>query len=222
MSLSTAARRGPIPGGLRHIFGGSPLEAILALLLVTLAVQLPAQPAPASAPLLPGHARERAGPPDGREARRCDCLRLTPFEVVVSATAGLLALTGFGMAALGFLRFRRTLQPAPDLFSAEEVLEIYRFSLTSAAGESWTNAVLILCLGASLLAPDGIVARIGINLVLPITVAGAVYFISRCGIPADIETAKLEHLLAEVGRLEGFGGGPSAHGADAPNPGDRD
>ncbi len=126
------------PGRLRPIAGGLPLKMILALLLAACTLQLSAHQVSASvsaslSPASPAspvhrylHKRGAVRRAERRAARRCGCLQLTPFGVVVLLGAILLTLVGAAMATVGIIRFRRTPQPAPGLFSPSEILEIYR------------------------------------------------------------------------------------------------
>ena len=215
------------PGRLRLIAGRLPLKMILVLLLAACTLQLSAHQlsASVSASLSPAspaspahrylHRRGAVRRAERRAARRCGCLQLTPTGMVVLLGAILLALAGIAMETVGIIRFRRTPQPAPGLFSPSEILEIYRLSLTSAAGRFWVTVAIFGDLLTSTFLPATTETWLWTNFITCLCLVVMLYNISRSGIPAQIETAKLEKLFAGISRLENLDSGAPGTTADA-------
>lgn len=214
--LRTAESNEPRPGGARPISSRILLGRLLALFLAFGMLQFSAQPASASASPAHHHFDSRGGT-RGQAGRATWCresMRMTPSETAVLLFAGTLALTGIVMAAVGFLRFQRTPQPAPELFSAGEMVEIYRSSLITAAGQCWSLAVLFCCFLACVLpTPLGDMRiRFGYCSRLAFAFGIGLAFCTACtvfacslafsGIPAKIGDRKLEKLSETVGQLE--------------------
>ncbi len=127
----------------------------------------------------------------------------------------LLALAGAAMATVGIIRFRRTPQPAPGLFSPSEILEIYRLSLTSAVCLSWAFLTSLSDLLAPIFLPATADTWIWTNFIAWACLVVALYAGSPLGIPAQIDAAKLEKLFAGISRLENLVSGAPGTTADA-------
>ncbi len=163
---------------------------------------------------LPGHRQMRDGlakeKMEFRHSRQCSGLRITPFRLAILSGAAALLLLGVTCAIWGLFCFRRKPQPAPKLFLEGEVLAIYRYSATSGALGYLSFIVLFAAIACDILRPDTTNNDIWALLLSFAALSLLVYGAAYSGIPAKIESAKLEQLTARLGRIEVSAGGGTA------------